>query len=502
MSLRTLFDIGMSFAVFGGILFVLFLSLFFLGYYLFFRKLGKKEHKFSFTRILWWGIFLCYVFVVLGVTLLMRGSSLTAEPVYPPFYSYQDAWAHWSSVSWSNIILNFCMFVPLGFLLPLGFPGFRSEGRILLTGFFFSLSIELLQLITRRGMFEWDDLLGNTVGAMIGYGFYLLTAWTWHHLQKARLRRKNIILTDEFTFQGKKGGWKVLLAQLPLLITTCVFALIFMRYDRLEIGISPDSYITPYNNKLIHMSSGIALSDRKDDGMVYSARILTPEDASAFAERFYSNLGTHLADQNSRPYENLIATCSEDGKRSLWVDYNGGTFQYTDYSLMYPTDKENAAPAPVENASQEEIIAALHKYGITLPEELTSHLAFRELSDDFYEPGWYEFTMDSIPTENGILLGTLSCRYYGEAGLGSICNQICENAPYKEYPLLSEQEAYEQIAAGKFNYIYGKDTLNIQVQGDDLIYVLDSKGYYQPTYEFNCSLNGRATSIRIPAIKN
>lgn len=501
MSLRTLFDIGMSFAVFGGILFVLFLSLFLIGNRLIFKKSGKKEHKFSFTRILWWGMFLCYVFVVLGVTLLMRSRSLVAEPVYPPFYSYRDAWAHWSSTSWSNIILNFCMFVPLGFLLPLGFSYFRLERRILLWSFSCSLIIELTQLISRKGMFEWDDLLGNTMGALIGYGFYLLMVWIGHHFSKARLRRKNIILTDEFTFQGKKGGWKVLFAQFPLLITVCAFTFIFMRYDRLEIGISPDSYITPYDNKLIQVSSGIALSDRADAGMVYSARILTPEDATAFAERFYSNLGTHLADQNSRPYENLIVTCSEDGKRSLWVDYKGGTFHYTDYSLMYP-EGTAPAPAPVENASQEEITAALLKYGIALPDKATSHLSFRELSEDYYEPGWYEITMDAVPTREGILLGTLSCQYYGEAGFGSISNQISENRAYKEYPLLSEQEAYEQIAAGKFNYIFGKDTLNIQIQGDDLIYVLDSKGYYQPTYEFNCSLNGRATSIRIPAIKN
>ena len=28
------------------------------------------------------------------------------------------------------------------------------------------------QLCFRRGLFEWDDIIGNTVGTIIGYGIY------------------------------------------------------------------------------------------------------------------------------------------------------------------------------------------------------------------------------------------------------------------------------------------------------------------------------------------
>lgn len=499
MSLRTLFDLGMSYAIFGGMIFLIFLALFLIGYYFIYKKLSKKQHTLSFPHILWWGVFLCYVFVVLGVTLFIRGETLTIEPVYPLFYSYRDAWYHWSSTSWSNIILNFCMFVPLGFLLPLGLPFFRKEWRVFLSGFAFSLFIELTQLLTRRGMFEWDDLLGNTIGTLIGYGFYLLLIWLGHYINKARLRRKNIILADAFVLQGKAGSLKVLLAQFPLVITICAFAIIFLKYKSLEIGISPDSYILPYDSSRIHLSSELSLSDNAADGMVYSADVLTPDMAIEFGERFFSNLGTHVNAKNARPYENLIALSSEDGKRSLWVDYKGGTFQYTDYSLLFPSNENADTPIPVKNATLEEITQALLKYGISLPDASSQGLTFRELSGNFHEDGWYEITIDPIAEDDDILLGSVSCQYYGEAGLGSISNQISKNKSYKKYPLLSEQEAYEQIAAGKFDY-YGRDALDIKLQSCSLIYVIDSKGYFQPTYEFHGTLNGMGSSIRIPAL--
>ena len=37
-----------------------------------------------------------------------------------------------------------------------------------------SLSIELLQLITSRGLFEFDDVFHNSLGAVIGVGLFLV----------------------------------------------------------------------------------------------------------------------------------------------------------------------------------------------------------------------------------------------------------------------------------------------------------------------------------------
>jgi glycopeptide antibiotics resistance protein len=49
----------------------------------------------------------------------------------------------------------------------------RATGRfckVALLGFLTSLSIELLQLVLKRGLFEFDDMFHNTFGVILGYG--------------------------------------------------------------------------------------------------------------------------------------------------------------------------------------------------------------------------------------------------------------------------------------------------------------------------------------------
>ena len=61
------------------------------------------------------------------------------------------------------------MFVPLGFLLSALFSKHRF---IIPTAILFSLTIETLQLFLMRGLFEWDDVVSNTIGACIGILLY------------------------------------------------------------------------------------------------------------------------------------------------------------------------------------------------------------------------------------------------------------------------------------------------------------------------------------------
>ena len=71
-------------------------------------------------------------------------------------------------------VLNAVMFLPLGFLVPLIWKGLASFISILLSGFCFSLLIELSQLFSSRAT-DVDDLIINTLGA--GIGFLMYKAW-------------------------------------------------------------------------------------------------------------------------------------------------------------------------------------------------------------------------------------------------------------------------------------------------------------------------------------
>ncbi|QPW50016.1 VanZ family protein [Bacillus thuringiensis] len=71
----------------------------------------------------------------------------------------------------TTYLLNIVLFMPLGFLLPTIWPQFRKMKNTVCAGFFFSLAIELNQLLNNR-ITDIDDLFTNTLGAIVGYVIY------------------------------------------------------------------------------------------------------------------------------------------------------------------------------------------------------------------------------------------------------------------------------------------------------------------------------------------
>ena len=67
-----------------------------------------------------------------------------------------------------NLLGNVVIFIPFGFFLPMA-SGYKSFITTFLYSFLVSLGIESLQLVTRIGSFDVDDLLLNTLGGCIGY---------------------------------------------------------------------------------------------------------------------------------------------------------------------------------------------------------------------------------------------------------------------------------------------------------------------------------------------
>lgn len=75
---------------------------------------------------------------------------------------------------------NIAMFIPFGFLLSSVLPAppqvsrRRKAAVVTVAAVLFSLIIEVLQLFRMRGFFEWDDLVSNTAGAVIGVILYVI----------------------------------------------------------------------------------------------------------------------------------------------------------------------------------------------------------------------------------------------------------------------------------------------------------------------------------------
>jgi VanZ family protein len=98
----------------------------------------------------------------------------------------------------AQVYMNIMLFVPMGYLLPYLFPWFRARVRIrpALACFLISLLMENLQLIFRRGFYDMDDLVSNTLGGILGQFLFLWVAYVvthpdWRHeLQRRRRWQK------------------------------------------------------------------------------------------------------------------------------------------------------------------------------------------------------------------------------------------------------------------------------------------------------------------------
>lgn len=160
------------------------ITLFVILYYL-----AKKEIKNRRTIIV--SVLISYLVAVLIITLGIRSNDPEVEVNISLFSTYKmmfqrtvdnlklanyaKAWQEFiwiGYVSWSCVILNILLFVPLGYLFPFLFNKLDKWYIVLVIGIGLSMVIEVTQLLTHRGWFDVDDIFHNGLGAFIGWLCY------------------------------------------------------------------------------------------------------------------------------------------------------------------------------------------------------------------------------------------------------------------------------------------------------------------------------------------
>ncbi|MCM1049119.1 MAG: VanZ family protein [Clostridiales bacterium] len=153
------------------------------------------------------GFYLSAVFVVVGIpsiTNIRIDLTFNLIPIIdivndPPAYIV-------------NTLLNILLFIPFGFLVPAIWKERRSLKKVALMGFGLSLIIETLQIFTFR-LTDIDDLIFNTLGAVLGYYIWLIFL---HFVPK----KAEAELTAQETTEENK-------LELPIVFIT-VFIIIFL----------------------------------------------------------------------------------------------------------------------------------------------------------------------------------------------------------------------------------------------------------------------------------
>ena len=469
MRVSDIVNLGMEYLI-GGIVAALFLgAVFAVGYFFIYKKLLKGNRKVSWAKLGLYGLFVCYLIVVLGATMFCRGNFWQSAPILQLFYSYREAWNSFSATAWRNIILNILMMVPFGFMLPFLHKSFTSARKTWLTGALFVLLIECGQYVLKRGIFEADDLFDNLLGVIVGYGCYRMFRYIIGVFQK---KREKLV--------------PMLLYQLPLFITILSFAVIFLKYENQELGNLSSAYIIRQNE--IQVSSQQEYSDEKKQVMVYQLMKADVEETEQFAENFFAGLGMGMDESRTDIYENTAIYYSEDNRISLWVKYDGLTYSYTDFEEKFG-EKTSDTDA---GGSEEEVAEALAAMNVYLPEGVL----FENLGE-----GNYRFTADKLIVDGVMYDGMVICTYLENGKISDIDYNLIAYEDFKCYEILSEKEAFEKIEEGQFNLGRYSGEYEIVTEEAVLEYEIDSKGFYQPVYAFKAMVNGTESKIRIPAIQ-
>ena len=82
-----------------------------------------------------------------------------------------------------NLIGNTLLFAPAGILLPCTFQRLYRFKNFLITLLFILVSVEIVQLLTQSGSFDIDDIILNSIGAVLFYGL-----WNANAIQKMLIK--------------------------------------------------------------------------------------------------------------------------------------------------------------------------------------------------------------------------------------------------------------------------------------------------------------------------
>lgn len=411
-----------------------------------------------------------YAFIVFGAVFLNRRiqSDICVQPLLS---SYKLAWYSCSLQGWRNIVLNILLFVPLGILVPLWNKKWNKPFIVLPFGLLTTSLIECFQYIFKIGVFEFDDILNNFLGVVLGYSL----------LQLALMLCKMIAANTK----------KLVINIAPLIFLVCTFFCVFVLYQAQPYGNLSASYYQKQTMKGVNVVSNIELSNEVVKTNIYSSKRFSVNDAIELSKKFFDKDNIKVNYDSYSVEDDLFTLNSLDDKCHFTMLLTGGEYNYHNEKYFQINSE-----IPDTSYSEKQVRKMLSEYFVYPP--VNSEFIVNEQSG-------YEFVY-SVNSDNDILYnGTIYCSFFSNAVLGEIDNHMIELEEYSDEKLISEKEVADLISQGKFNSngIIYRECI-IQIDNIDLIYLCDSKNYYQPVYSVDLNFIDKShekNTIIIPAVR-
>lgn len=232
----------------------------------------------------------------------------------------------------------------------------------------------------------------------------------------------------------------------------------------------------------VNVNTKIKFNDKPSKAYVYTSVVGNKEDTLRVATEILSTVNTDVDESKNDVYDDTIIYRSSDDNYSVWVNYVGLTTWYIGFT--------QADISVLEGLSYGEVKELLKDFSVDLPEEA-----------DFIDngKGSYTISVNMASMEDGFLDGELTCVIQDGGIICDFRNNLISYDKYKEYEIISEDEAYNKILQGKFKSSSLSD--NFDIKDVQLTYEIDSKGFYQPVYEFILEDTDIEQGILIPALK-
>jgi glycopeptide antibiotics resistance protein len=386
------------------------------------------------------------------------------------FSSYTSAWNSWSGEQTCQILYKLLQFFPLGVLLPLAQDQFLTWRRTAFLGLTVAFGLEFLQLSTAHGSFSIDSLFQHFLGCLAGYFITMAVL--------AVIRRE-------------KPVGAVLRALVIPLGFTALFIGALITYHLQEYGnlsIVP-SYAQPMPRVTLTLDT--ELEDTAPTGALYLCDI--PQ-----ADTITSLLCEEL---------NLTLSPKPKFKNSAWQYSFSDSEGSQSYQLSYRSRSGHWTLSAL-HADQVAVSGDMDRLRWRWESWLTENgLLSSEATYSLSESGVLSWTSEAPEDlsnyQKDFSAGTIAVTLTRGGLPKSIDSTMLFYHYVKSVELLSPAAAYRQIEQGNFSLdeplSYG-DTLSIV--DCTLSYCLDSKGYYQPTYDFSAVINQQEepVTLTVPAL--
>ena len=147
----------------------------------------KKKHK-RIIRFFSWILFIIYLIVMVYFLFFSEQFGRVPSDTYhynlKPFTEIKRYLNYAKEIGSFYVILNLLgnvvCFMPFGFVLPILSNKQRNIFKVTFLSFLCSVTVELIQLVSKLGSCDIDDVILNTLGGFLGYILFCICIGIMH----------------------------------------------------------------------------------------------------------------------------------------------------------------------------------------------------------------------------------------------------------------------------------------------------------------------------------